>query len=255
MTSANSSPPEQNHHSEPFRGAKIRAHGARFGTQTLLISGVSLVVLVTFIQLRPGEIWLAEIFLLSAALVGMLVGYLKLHEPFFSLFLDNHKLSYNHKYGWWQLNAKNLERVGVPNIHQFEQTIDLNVVGLRLRDEDEFLQRLSPRLAGRLLVEQRHYLMQAIKAYCHDGKECPPHWLVEDTEYTSKNGYKYTGLLAMFANRMNNLNFLTGYDILIPASVLDRDIWEFSYLLHRWQQDPEHTVRKLNEELSSQGGK
>ncbi|MFY8274109.1 DUF2982 domain-containing protein [Pseudoalteromonas sp. SSDWG2] len=251
----NEPPPRKPRQNPPYSGAKIRALGARFGKETLLLSIAGLLVLSLFVQFAPGQVSLVAIFLLTTAIVGIIIGYLKIREPFFSLFLDNQKLSYNHKYGWWQIDVHNIAKVGVPHITVQAQQIDLNVVGITLKDEDAFLKRLSPRLAGRLLVEQRHYLMQAIKAYCQDGKECPAHWLVEDTEYTSTSGYGYTGLLAMFANRMNNLKFLTGYDILLPASALDRDIWAFSYLLHRWQLDPEHTVATLREELNTQSGK
>ncbi len=237
------------------RYAKIRAHSARHGSEILITSAIVLVFLVLFIQFKSADILIAEIFLLSAALVGMLVGYLKLREPFYSIFLDKQKLSYNHKYGWWQLDVDNLQQVGVVSIEQAMQTLELNVVGLSLKREDEFLNKLSPRLAGRLLVEQRHYLLQAIKAYCRDGNECPPQWLVEDTEYVSQSGQKYTGLLAMFANRMKNLKFLTGYEILIPAAMLDRDIWAFSYLLHRWQRDPANTVVQLQQQLNSHSSK
>ncbi|WP_105213350.1 DUF2982 domain-containing protein [Pseudoalteromonas sp. T1lg22] len=253
----NSSPQHQGERREEnngYQGAKIRAQGARYGAQTLLISAGVLLVLVAVIKFRPGEVLLAEIFILSASLVGVLVGFLKLREPFYSIYLDKDKLSYNHKYGCWQLAVSNLARVGVVQVHRQGEVLDLNVIGICLRDEDKFLQRLSPRLAGRLLVEQRHFLMQAIKAYCQDGKECPPHWLVEDTDYVSEAGCKYTGLLAMFANRMNNLKLLTGYHLLLPAAALDRDIWTFSYMLHRWQQDPELTVSRLRRELSAASG-
>ena len=60
-----------------------------------------------------------------------------------------------------------------------------------------------------------------------------------------------TGLIAMFANRMHNLKTLTGYDLLLPANVLDRDIWRFSNLLNRWKMNPEQVVENLLKEVAT----
>ncbi|TMP03006.1 DUF2982 domain-containing protein, partial [Pseudoalteromonas ruthenica] len=101
------------------------------------------------------------------------------------------------------------------------------------------------------LVQQRQYLLMAMTAYCRDGYEFPAQWLVEDTEYVSQSGQKYTGLLAKFANIMKNLKFLTGYEKLIHAAMLDTDIWAFRYLLHKWQRDQDNTVVQLHQQLTS----
>lgn len=102
---------------------------------------------------------------------------------------------------------------------------------------DEFLTGLAPRIAGKLLIEQRHLFMQLIQKNCKNG-DCPSEWLVEDTQYRSQNGISYNGLIAMFANRAKHLQLLTGYELLLPASVLDRNIWEFSANLNAWQREP-----------------
>jgi len=49
----------------------------------------------------------------------------------------------------------------------------------------------------------------------------------------------------MFANRMQHLHTLTGYHLLLPANVLDRDIWDFSNLLNHWKLNPEMVVQEL----------
>lgn len=232
---------------EQYQCARFRAQSAEHGPAILSISGVALVLFVAYLVFKPTPIYTAEIFILSAALVGVLIGYLKLREPVYSLYLDNEKLSYNHKYGWWQVKASNVDKVGCVEVFsvKHQQMMALDVVGISLKNPDEFLQLLSPRLAGRLLVEQRHFMMQAIKAHCANGGQCKDEWLVEPTDFCSKNGESYTGLLAMFGNRMNHLKQLTGYDVLLSASALDRDISSFQYLLHRWVQDPTLTVERL----------
>ncbi|GAA58657.1 hypothetical protein P20652_0514 [Pseudoalteromonas sp. BSi20652] len=46
----------------------------------------------------------------------------------------------------------------------------------------------------------------------------------------------------MFANRAKHLKLLTGYDLLLPASVLDRDIWVFSANLNKWKCNPRQFI-------------
>lgn len=46
----------------------------------------------------------------------------------------------------------------------------------------------------------------------------------------------------MFANRTQHLRQLTGYDLLLPANVLDVDIWQFSTNLNRWKLNPNEFI-------------
>ena len=46
----------------------------------------------------------------------------------------------------------------------------------------------------------------------------------------------------MFANRTRHLGQLTGYDLLLPANVLDTDIWQFSAYLNRWKLNPNEFI-------------
>ena len=51
----------------------------------------------------------------------------------------------------------------------------------------------------------------------------------------------------MFANRTQHLRQLTGYDLLLPANVLDTDIWQFSADLNRWKLNPNKFINtRLN---------
>jgi len=83
--------------------------------------------------------------------------------------------------------------------------------------------------------------MQVVQKHCKNGN-CPSEWLIEDTHYISFKGKSYTGLIAMFANRTKHLQLLTGYDLLLPASVLDRDIWAFSANLNKWKRQPSQFI-------------
>ncbi len=221
---------------------KLRAQGASNGIEILLVGSFGLVFIMLFNVLRPGSISIIEIFLVSLCLVAIFVGFLKTQEPFYSLIITEQQLTYQHKYGVWSLNRANLHHCGIPKVEQDLDYLELNAVGIKLNDSDEFLMQISPRLAGKLLIEQRHFFMQVVQKHCKNGN-CPSEWLVEDNFYTSLSGRNFNGLIAMFANRMRHLQQLTGYDLLLPASVLDRNIWDFSHSLNRWRQNPEQFIQ------------
>ncbi|MBB1385113.1 DUF2982 domain-containing protein [Pseudoalteromonas sp. SG45-5] len=220
---------------------KYRAQGTRNGIEILIVGAVGLAFIMAFNLLRPGEISILEIFLVSVCLVAIFVGFLKTQEPFYSLVLDEATLVYNHKYGSWRLPHANFHHSGIPKVKDSFEYIELNAVGVKVNDIDEFLADIAPRIAGKLLIEQRYLFMQAVQKHCKNGN-CPSEWLIEDTQYKSQKGICYNGLIAMFANRAKFLQLLTGYDLLLPASVLDRDVWDFSANLNKWKHQPSQFI-------------
>lgn len=219
----------------------IRAHASRHGIEFLLVGGIGLTFIMLFNLLRPGEISIIEIFLASSCIAAIFIGYLKTQEPYFSFTFCEDALIYRHKVGYWQLNRENFHHSGIPKVEQGLEYLELNAVGIKLNNIDEFLMQIQPRIAGRLLIEQRHLFMQVVQKHCKNG-DCPSKWLIEDTQYTAPSGQRYKGLIAMFANRTQHLGQLTGYDLLLPANVLDTDIWQFSAYLNRWKLNPNEFI-------------
>ena len=215
----------------------IRAHASRHGIEFLLVGGIGLTFIMLFNLLRPGELSIIEIFLASSCIAAIFIGYLKTQEPYFSFTFCKDALIYRHKVGYWQLNRENFHHSGIPKVEQGLEYLELNAVGIKLNNIDEFLMQIQPRIAGRLLIEQRHLFMQVVQKHCKNG-DCPSEWLIEETDYTAPSGQIYKGLIAMFANRTQHLRQLTGYDLLLPANVLDVDIWQFSADLNRWKLNP-----------------
>ncbi|CAH9054323.1 hypothetical protein PSECIP111951_01967 [Pseudoalteromonas holothuriae] len=228
------------------RKAKIRATANRHSIEFMLVGAICLVIIMAFVSLRSTPISIVEILLSAVALLAIWLGFLKSQQPYYSLTIDSKQICYIHKFGIWSLEHDNFYRAGVPSVSQELEILELNAVGIKLKDIDLFLCTLSPRLAGKLLIEQRYIFLQAVKIHCKSDN-CPSEWLVEPNDYRSTSGTRYTGLIAMFANRMHNLNTLTGYDLLLPANVLDRDIWHFSILLNRWKLNPDEVVKVLLE--------
>ncbi|MGJ8482705.1 DUF2982 domain-containing protein [Pseudoalteromonas sp. SYSU M81236] len=227
---------------------RVRAQASRHGIECLLVGGIGLVFIMLINLLRPGEISIIEIFLATSCIAAIFIGFLKTQEPYYSFTFSGKLLIFHHKAGNWQLNRDNFYQSGIPKVHLDLQYLELNAVGIKLNNIDEFLTQLPPRIAGRLLIEQRHLFMQVIKNHCKNG-DCPSEWLIEDTEYTAPSGQLYKGLIAMFANRTQHLRQLTGYDLLLPANVLDTDIWQFSADLNRWKLNPNKFINtRLNNE-------
>ncbi|AXT31497.1 DUF2982 domain-containing protein [Pseudoalteromonas tunicata] len=227
----------------------IQASSNKHGVETFLVSSLALLILMLAIKLKPGTILIAEIMLISACLVGMLIGYFKMTEPRFSLVFYQDQLEFHHKYGCWELTRENLAVAGIPSIGDELLNKPLNCVGLKVKDYDSFLQQLAPRLAARILIEQRHLLRESLREKYQQIQDVES-FLVENTDFCSQKGQVYSGLIAMFANRMINLRQLIGYDLLIPLNMLDRNADQFVYLIHRWQLNAESILSPVSDELS-----
>ncbi|WP_432452786.1 MULTISPECIES: DUF2982 domain-containing protein [unclassified Agarivorans] len=170
------------------------------------------------------------------AYLGIRVGLAKLFQPVYSVVLCYDHLQFHHRYGGWSLPWGKLQRIDIPRLHDGLNWQEMNYVGLRLTDPDYLLDTLSPRLAAHLLTEQRSALLASLRrscAHCQDS-QVSEH-LIEDDYYKSASGKIYTGLTGMFANRMKKLRELTGYDLLVDQSILDREAQDFVVLVRRYK--------------------
>ena len=211
---------------------EVTAKNVKNGIGVILIFGILLILLVTYLNLKADVVNIVDLFLLSVCMIGILIGYLKGSEPSVILTLEDNELIYHHRYGHWRLVYSNILRVGIPKVSKGLEYKSLSYIGVSLVDLDDFLQGLHPRIAGKLLIEQRSLLRLAIVRECPDGT-CPSDMVFDDVEYKSPAGVKYTGLIAMFANRMVNMKRLLGYELYIPTNTLDDDIDKVLALLRQ----------------------
>ncbi|WP_323902725.1 DUF2982 domain-containing protein [Aeromonas hydrophila] len=211
---------------------------------TLVLLGIIVTIAMIFILFLFGEQPLIP--LVSGLLAGLMmifIGSLKLIEPHFSLSLCHDCLQYHHKYGGWILKWRNIQRIDQPRIHLGWDLVPLPYIGLKIKDYDDFLTLITPRLAVRLLTEQRSVLLQALRseqpACSGGGCACSfqGEGLLEESHFRSPSGQRYEGVIAMLANRMTRLRELLGYDLLVPDNSLDRDPVEFVRLLHQYQRE------------------
>ena len=78
-----------------------------------------------------------------------------------------------------------MHHCGIPKVDNGIDYLELNAIGIKLNDIDSFLSALAPRIAGKLLIEQRHFFMQVVQKNCKNG-HCPSEWLVEDNSHVKK---------------------------------------------------------------------
>ncbi|MCY7295325.1 DUF2982 domain-containing protein [Alteromonas sp. a30] len=212
----------------------IKAQSKTGGLFTMLVGGLIVVLGSIILLWLPDILRLGGIFILSGGIVAMLIGWFKLREPEHSMHLSKTAINYHHRHGGWLLNWNNIARIDTPKVYRNMQHEPLAMVGIRIKDYDEFLGSISPRLMNNILVEQRALLVQTFKEQYKAGDASLDQYsdyLIEDTAFTSEKGRKYTGLQAMFANRMQRLREGLGYDIYISVTELDRSADAFVGLL------------------------
>ena len=203
----------------------IRAASKSNGITSLVLGCVGLIA---------AALWLA-IFLTSAALVCLLVGYFKIREPDYSLEIAKDYITYRHRLGSWRIHWENLQRADCPRVRHGLDHIPLETIGFKIKSYTDFLNTISPRLATHLLMEQRPLLMQNTDENCASGS-CYEQSMFDDKQYVMEDGTVIKGIKAMLAHRMVELRKRLGFDIFIASSELDRDVGEFAALIAQCQQ-------------------
>ncbi len=213
----------------------IRAASKSNGITSIVFGVVGLVIAGLWLALLPEWLFLAGIFITSAALVCLLVGYFKIREPDFSLEIAKDYITYQHRLGSWRIHWDNLQRVDCPKVRHGLEHVPLEAVGFRLKSYTDFLHTISPRLATHLLMEQRPLLMQNSDENCASGS-CYEQSMFDDKPYVMEDGAVIKGVKAMLAHRMVELRKRLGFDIFIASSELDRDAQEFASLIAQCQR-------------------
>lgn len=220
------------------RTLTIKARSNHFGDELVILGGVILLLEVLYLKLMVVDVNIVAIFVASIAVAMLLLGVLKMQQPAFSFILSPESLTYQHYYGSWSIPWSNIQRIDIPKIsHGFERQ-EMNFIGLKLRDSDDFLEKLSARLAVRTVSEQQALFLQVLRA---EGQHIdhPDEHIFNVSDFKSSSGKIYRGISAMYAHRMMLFRQLLGYDILLPGSALDREPYEFVRLLMKYlRQQP-----------------
>jgi hypothetical protein len=215
---------------------EIRASSKRNGFTTALIGIVALVLSATLMVWLPAAYQLTAIFLISASIVTLIIGWFKIREPAHSLILTRDAITYMHRFGQWEVNWQNIQRIDIPSVQKGLEHISLGLVGIKLKQYDPLLSNISPRLANNLLLEQRPLLLQNKPEVMEENISNYGANLIEDDRFKSEQGKEYKGIQAMYANRMSKLRERLGYDLYISEAELDRPVKDFVALLRECQQ-------------------
>jgi len=176
------------------------------------------------------EISIINMFLYGLVIAGLLLGFFKFTEPEHALKLTQNGFYYFHRRGEVYCPWSNVLRIDIPNLSEDFDGGDLNLIGIRFREPEEFYQSIPLRLASRILVEQRPLWFGAAKQSCQSGT-CVPEEFIDSVEHKSDAGTHYKGLIAMFVYRYELLARLLGFQLYIPVSSCDESIYKLLNLL------------------------
>ncbi|MCG3862898.1 MULTISPECIES: DUF2982 domain-containing protein [unclassified Photobacterium] len=141
---------------------------------------------------------------------------------------------YHSRYGGWSTPWYNISQLGKAEINHHGWQQPLPWIGIKLNNYDDFIQNISPRLAARMIIEQRILLVMAIKNSNVENHTIED-VLFDDEPYQTPNGNIFKGLRAMLAHRMEYNRKFLGFDFFISEDTLDRPINDFIGLLRRYK--------------------
>jgi len=211
----------------------IKSTSSKPGKYLLILSLVAFISVGLTVFLYPEANPAAVAILLLAALTILLIAFRLVQEPELSFTLTfMHIQSHSHA-GGWLARWKNIAEIGQATVSYQGWYQPMPWVGIKLKDYEEFLDSICPRIASKILIEQRGLLLVAYKR-----AENPPYeiedMLFDDSHYVTRSGKTRKGLLAMLANRMKYNREFLGFDFFISEDQLDRPTEDFIGLARRY---------------------
>lgn len=194
----------------------------------LMTIGISLLMLVLAVSAHLWQEYrLVLMFCALTSLVIFFVGVVKRLEPHYSVVLSKESICYQHKYGNWTIEWKNIQRIGEVLIDIGIEKRQLPYVGIKLKSEMAISDSISLRLASRLPHEQRPLTTIAITQSLTTLEKAQ----ISFEPYKLASNESIKGPKAFFMHHTNMLQHAYGYHLFLPASALDRGIADFITLL------------------------
>lgn len=194
---------------------------------TLVLSG-GILLLISFVaNLAMGQENQAIVLVLVfACFIVTLIGVLKFLEPNNSFYITPEFLRFYHRSGRWQLRWQDIVRFGELKLRQMDGDLTLPYLGIKLYNLEHIARNISPRLANRLIHEQKELITIAIKRQEIEFKEGIIHfepYIIKDTAFE--------GPIGAWLYHTEALNKAYGFHLFIPENSLDREPEEFLALL------------------------
>ena len=214
----------------PFINIKAKAnHHALF---LMLLAGVIFLITLILSQYYWRSHRLILIFIYLLALVILFTGLLKRSEPSVSIALTPEHIKYHHRHGNWTLDWQQIQNINTMKEVVGLSTVVLPYIGIRLKNLESLAEQISPRLANRLIHEQRPLLSFSVMQQLLSLEETQLNF----NPYILESGNIIKGPLAAFLHHCQILQKGLGYHLYIPESSTDREIEDFCQLLKQCQR-------------------
>jgi len=205
----------------------IKAKAKNHGLFLLCLGCALLLIALLFSVFFWQQTKLTLIFINLVALVTCLTGLVKLMEPKFSFLITPAALCYQHRHGKWHLLWQDILR-----IHPVSETCGIEVqalpyLGIRLKNIECLVGNISPRMANRLIHEQRPLTLYCLLNNLMTLEQGTMNFM----PYKLADGTTIKGPLACFFHHSCALQKALGYHLFIPDTAIDRDLADFSRLL------------------------
>ncbi|MCI2285433.1 DUF2982 domain-containing protein [Colwellia sp. MSW7] len=218
----------------PVINIKAKANHHAVFLILLAVAMIFSLMVVSQYYWRTHHLVLVFCYLLS--IVVLFTGVLKHSEPELSFEITPHYLRYNHRHGKWTLSWQQIHNINTIREVVGLATVELTYIGIRLKNIEELVEQISPRLANRLIHEQRPLLSFALK-----------HQLLtlEDTQlnfdpFVLSSGNVIKGPIAAFLHHCQILQRAIGYHLYLPESSTDRELGDFCQLLKQCKRYSEN---------------
>jgi len=208
---------------------KIKAKARHHGWFLILIGSSAMILILILSYYFWLEYRLTLIFLILVNIVILLTGILKRFEPHYSLTLEPQGIQYFHKVGQWQLSWQQIHNINQVTEISGLTRVELPYIGIRLVDLETLVKQISPRLANRLIHEQKPLIAFALRHQLMSWQQGQ----INFSPYQLLSGESVKGPLAAFLHHSQMLYNSFGYHIFIPEGCFDRDIAEFCQLLRQ----------------------
>ncbi|SMY15242.1 hypothetical protein PAQU9191_00460 [Photobacterium aquimaris] len=189
----------------------------------------------TFISYFKSQLSTISVGIIVILMVLILLLMIKLmNTPSVSFTLSFMHCQYHSRYGGWTTTWYNIADIGHATLGTQGWYTPLPWIGIRLTNYDDFIDSICPRVASRILLEQRVLLVMALKSQPNSAYLLED-MLFDDSPFITSNGEQFRGLQAMLANRMRYNRIFFGFDFFIADDVIDRPITDFIGLLRRYK--------------------
>ena len=205
----------------------IKAQSNHHALSLMLIAFIIAFTTLVFSQGYWRQLQLVIIFIYLCALVIFITGLAKHLEPQYSLSINPNGIKYQHRYGQWKIDWPEIQRISLINETFGLTNIQLPYIGICLKQLSTLADHISPRLANRLIHEQKPLLAFAIKMDFLTIEES----ILNFDAFTLPSGERLKGPLAAFFHHCTVLHKALGYHLFLPETAIDRELNEFCTLL------------------------